>query len=51
MKLINRYRKMWSLETHQSLDDTFSRYAQISQERREFDFPPREIHREAFKPR
>jgi zeaxanthin glucosyltransferase len=42
-KLINKYRKLWRLEPHRSLDDTFSPYAQISQQVREFDFPRRKL--------
>jgi zeaxanthin glucosyltransferase len=41
--LINRYRKAWRLEPHQNLDQTFSPFAQISQQIREFDFPRRHL--------
>ncbi len=39
--LINRYRKAWRLEPLQNMDQTFSPFAQISQQIREFDFPRR----------
>jgi MGT family glycosyltransferase len=41
--LINRYRKAWRLDPHQNLDQTFSPFAQISQQIREFDFPRRHL--------
>jgi zeaxanthin glucosyltransferase len=42
-RLINGYRKRFGLEPLRSLDDTFSRYAQICQQPLEFDFPRRDL--------
>lgn len=42
-KLINGFRKAWRLDPHQSLNQTFSPFAQISQQIREFDFPRRSL--------
>jgi len=41
--LINRYRKLWRLEPYRSFEESFSPFAQISQQVREFDFPRREL--------
>lgn len=41
--LINRYRAGWGLKPLTRMDDSFSPYAQISQQVREFDFPRREL--------
>lgn len=42
-KLINRYRKRWGLPPLRRMDDSFSPFAQISQQVQEFDFPRREL--------
>ncbi len=41
--IINRHRKRWGLKPFSRLDDTFSPFAQIAQQNREFDFPRREL--------
>lgn len=41
--LINSYRKSWGLPLLGRLDDTFSPYAQVSQQNRDFDFPRRHL--------
>ena len=38
-RMINRYRTGWGLAPFKRFDDTFSPFAQISQQIREFDFP------------
>jgi zeaxanthin glucosyltransferase len=42
-KLINRYRVRWGLKPFTRMDDSFSPFAQISQQVREFDFPRRDL--------
>lgn len=42
-RLINRYRKMWRLAPFDSFDQTFSPFAQVSQQVHEFDFVRREL--------
>ena len=44
---INRFRKLWNLPLLRRFDETFSPFAQISQQPREFDFP-RETLPETF---
>lgn len=41
--IINRYRKRWGLRRIRRVDDTFSPFAQISQQNREFDFPRKQL--------
>lgn len=41
--LINRHRKSWGLAPLANFDATFSSFAQISQQVREFDFPRRKL--------
>ena len=41
--LINRYRTGWGLKPFTRMDDSFSPFAQISQQNREFDFPRKEL--------
>ena len=41
--VINRYRRRWGLRPVSRMDDTFSPFAQIVQQNREFDFPRREL--------
>ena len=47
-RTINRYRTQWGLPELRKLEETFSPYAQISQQSEEFDFPnpsrPRNFH-------
>lgn len=42
-RLINKYRHMWGLMPLTRLDDSFSAFAQISQQPKEFDFPRRNL--------
>jgi MGT family glycosyltransferase len=42
-EIINRHRKRWGLKPFARLDDTFSPFAQIAQQNRDFDFPRREL--------
>lgn len=42
-QLVNECRKKWGFPAHDSLDDTFSPFAQVSQQVREFDFPRRNL--------
>jgi zeaxanthin glucosyltransferase len=42
-KLINQYREQWKLAPLSSFNDSFSPFAQICQQPREFDFPRREL--------
>jgi zeaxanthin glucosyltransferase len=41
--IINRYRKRWGLPPLRRVDDTFSPFAQISQQNQEFDFPRKQL--------
>lgn len=41
--LINRHRQMWRLPLLTRFDDTFSPFAQISQQNSEFDYPRKEL--------
>lgn len=42
-KLINQYRSRWGLKPFKRMDDSFSPFAQICQQTREFDFPRKEL--------
>jgi MGT family glycosyltransferase len=42
-RLINRYRRRWKLPRYRTLNDAFSRLAQIAQVPKKFDFPRREL--------
>ena len=42
-QLINRYRENWSLRPLGGFDETFSPFAQICQQNREFDFPRNQL--------
>ena len=42
-RLINRHRKTWGLKPLAKFDDTFSPFAQISQQVAEFDFPRKRL--------
>jgi len=41
--VLNRYRQKWNLRPLRSPDDSFSRFAQLAQMPREFDFPRRHL--------
>ncbi len=41
--VINRHRRRWGLKPFTRMDDTYSPFAQIAQQNREFDFPRREL--------
>ncbi len=41
--LINRYRQRWKLPLYNRMDDTFSPFAQICQQNREFDFARKKL--------
>ncbi|MBV8807219.1 MAG: hypothetical protein JO033_00975 [Acidobacteriaceae bacterium] len=40
---INQYRRSWGLKAYECMDDSFSPFAQIAQQNREFDFPRQEL--------
>jgi MGT family glycosyltransferase len=42
-EVINRHRRRWGLKEFRRMDDTFSPFAQIAQQSREFDFPRHEL--------